>query len=89
MLRERDNFLSHLESSEDPRVIHARIVGMATALQMTLSLPSTRGALPEGSAQALDIIMRGVSAEARGDEDRREFVEQKLRLGTKMLGIKL
>ncbi|MBP6868734.1 MAG: hypothetical protein KBC16_01350 [Candidatus Pacebacteria bacterium] len=87
MLKERDGFLSHLESSEDPRVIHARIVGMATALQMTLSLPNTRKVLTR--AQALECIMRAVTAEAQGDEGRKEFVEHKLRAGAQMLGVKL
>lgn len=89
MLNEQDKFLRELESCRSPSELQARIAGMAGALQMTLSLPSTRGALPKCRTQALDCIMRAVSAEARGDEGSREHVEQKLRVGAQMLGIKL
>jgi hypothetical protein len=83
MLKARDNALSLLENSKDPEALKAQLTGMAHAIQMTLSLPSTREIIPK--ADALDCLMRAVAHEVQGDAERGSYPIEKAQIGLDML----
>jgi len=83
MLRVRDHTLSVLEKSKDPETLRVLLVGIAKALQETLSLPSTREIIPK--AKALECLMRAVAFEAEGNPMRESYPADKAQIGLDML----
>jgi len=86
-VRERNVYLSQLESAMDGEATLSRMVGMAGALKMALAFPPVCPALEnEKAGKALSLIMEAVTEELTGSEGREACVSKKLRDGLEMLG---
>jgi len=86
-IRERNVYLSQLESAVNEDTTLSRMVGMAGALKMALAFPPVCPVLEnEKAAKALSLIMEAVTEELTGSEGREACVSKKLREGLEMLG---
>ena len=83
MLDLREEWRKQLEQDQDPEKLCMRLAAMAHAMQSTLSLPSTRDAVPH--AQALEVIMSGIARDIEDGATMRTYVREKINLGTSWL----
>ena len=81
-LDRRDRYVHELEDGP-PEELRLRLAAMAHALQMTLSLPTSRAAAPD--RYALENIMRAVAHNLEVDPSKRGYVVHKLEIGLDIL----